>query len=134
MSYYVVYGIDGKEEPEEGDEIATTTGWAAFADWTSALPDEQFSQVYRLGEAGFCEGAPDLDALEAELRQIVRERPHGLAPEVLPVAVRLLAAVESRPEGADALIVTDGTSGGEEGGADDEEEDEDNEDTTGDQS
>jgi hypothetical protein len=94
----------------DGDEIASNSGWAAFADWAADLPDE-YPELGYLGEHGECFPADALAQLEDDLRRALREKPGKPSANVLSVGRRLLAAVEARPKGSEGMVVTDGTEG-----------------------
>ena len=109
MSYFVAFGVGGRDEPVDGDEIASATGWGRFGAWCEGLP-EGFDELYYLGTEG---GTEQVAQLEQELERAVAEKPNGLSGDDLEVARRLLAAVRSRPARCDAVIVTDGVPGDE---------------------
>src|SRR5262249_48853264 len=108
MGYFVAYVIEGQERPQDGDSVASGTGWLDWADWASGLAD-RYPEAAHLAEEGGLEPAEALDALEHGLEELRHEKggPKGAAA----VTGNLLAAVKHRPAGCAGLIVTDGTEG-----------------------
>lgn len=111
MSYFISYMADGATEPVDGDDVASNTGWAAFADWAAGLPDEDYPQLGYLGEHGECFPAEAIAALEQDLARAISERPGSPTPDVLATAHHLLTILRARPSDDAALVITDGTEG-----------------------
>jgi hypothetical protein len=114
MGYFAAYIVPEKGgEPEDGPDVASTTGWDAWARW--ALDHfQEFPAAAFLAYKGFVEGER-LDALDHELERIV----HAAGdPDLAGVTAQLLAAVRAMPAGATGVLVTDGEPGGD--GAEDE--------------
>ncbi len=119
MGYFVSFAVEGSSEPVDADQIATNTGYVAFLEWAQDLPERDYPQLCYLGWYAETGTRGRIVQLASDLTRAVKEKP-GEPPEpVLGVARALLAVVRDRPEGAVALVVTDGSEGG-----DDEEEDE----------
>src|SRR5262245_21089917 len=80
MGYFVAYVIEGQERPEDGDAVASGTGWLDWADWASGLA-KRYPQAAHLAEEGWLEPAEALDALEHELEELRHEKggPKGAA-------------------------------------------------------
>jgi hypothetical protein len=120
MSYFAAFGLLDRDELIDADDIATTKGWAAFAEWAVSLGAKDYPDLCYLGEWGNLYAAEDEDdrdvlaALESELRRALRDKPGKPSRSVLSVGARLLLVVEQRPSGAFYLVVTDGTEGDEE--------------------
>jgi hypothetical protein len=110
MGWFVSFGVEGREDPVDGDEIASNSGLAAFQEWAADLPDE-YPELGYLGEHGECFPADALAQLEDDLRRALREKPGAPSASVQHVARRLLAVVEGRPKGSEGLVITDGTEG-----------------------
>jgi hypothetical protein len=53
------------------------------------------------------------DQLEESLRLLIREKPGRPSRESFVVAQALLKGIQRRPQGAIAVVVTDGTKGGD---------------------
>jgi hypothetical protein len=115
MGYFVAFALEDSDDIIDADEVASNAGWAAFADWAAALP-EDYPELGYLGEYGECHPGEALARLEADLGRALREKPGSPSWDVLEVGRRLLAVVRDRPAGAAGLVVTDGTEG-EDGGA-----------------
>jgi len=116
MGYFVAFVVEGQEEPVDADDIATNSGWAAFQDWAAELSEADYPELWYLGEYGEVYDAEGdeqgraLDRLESDLELAIHARPDNPTEDVLHVARRLLAIVQGRPDGAAAMVVTDGTN------------------------
>jgi hypothetical protein len=115
MSYFIVFGTPDSDEPIDGDDIASNTGWAAFGEWASQL-GEDYPELAYLGEHGevFTAEGEEGDALatlEDDLRRALVDKPDQPSRSVLGVAKKLLRQLQQRPEGAGWVCVTDGTEG-----------------------
>lgn len=110
MGYFVSFQVEGHDDPADGDHVASTAGWAAFLDWAGALDEEEWPELAWLSENAWSD---DPVRLEDDLADAVKAKPGKPSPDVLGVARSLLDAVRARPEGAVALVVTDGTEGEE---------------------
>jgi len=117
MSYHIVYVIEGREEPQDGDHLATASGWDALGTWILDHADD-YPEAAHLAEHGEAYPAEALADLEAELVRITGED-DGPEGHVLSVAKTLLQAVRDRPARTVGLIVTDGSDGA---GEDEDEE------------
>jgi hypothetical protein len=113
MGWFVSFAVGDSDDPVDGDEVASNSGWGAFSEWAAGLPDD-YPELGYLGEYGEIFPADALGRLEADLVRALREKPGDPPRSVLHVAQQLLAAVKARPEGAEAMVVTDGTEGGDE--------------------
>jgi hypothetical protein len=120
MTLFAVFATES-DEVVEGDDVATLRGWHAFAIWTGNL-GEGYPLLAALGEEGT---ADDLGGLESELEHCLTAKPNDPSREVLGVGRRLLAVLSDAPEGAQAVVITDGT---EPDGDEDGDEGEDGED------
>ena len=105
MGYFVAFAVEGRDEPVDGDEIASNSGYASFQEWAANLPAD-YPELGHLGEHGV---ADDFEQLESDLEHAIRSRPGKPSEDVLHVARRLLAIMRTRPDDALALVVTDGT-------------------------
>lgn len=112
MSWFVTYAFADREDIVDGDEIASGMGWAAFAQWAMGLGKDYPELVY-LAHYGENHPQAALATLEKELASALVDSPGNPSDDVLHVGTRLLAELRERPRGADALVVTDGTSGDE---------------------
>jgi hypothetical protein len=104
MTLFTSFATDD-DQLVDGDDLATSGGWLAFAEWAADLADTH-PLLAELAEEGT---ADDLEQLEAELEQALGDKPGKPTREVLAVGRRLLAVLSDAPEGAVALAVTDGT-------------------------
>ena len=109
MAYFAVY-VFAKGEPQDGDNLASGTGWLGWANW-AAGKTEQYPFAAHLAEEGWLEPADALDELEHELEGLLHEKGNR---NVHAVTAALLAAVKHRPDGCIGLIVSDGTPGPDE--------------------
>lgn len=119
MSYFICYAVEDSEEPVEGDDVASTTGWLPFSDWGVELDADKFPQLRYLAWHGEIPSKEDIEALEKELVLAVKERPGKPDANLLRILKRLLGIIKARPAKADAFVITDGT------GPESEEEDDD---------
>ncbi len=115
MGYFVSFAVDGNDLPVDGDHVASNTGWSGFGDWAADLPEDHYPHLVYLAEEGACVSAESLAALESELARAALEKPGKPPLPIQGVARSLLASVRARPEGAVAMVVTDGTEGEDEG-------------------
>lgn len=114
MSYYPIFlwpdPEDGSDpRVEEGDTVASGTGYAAWSEWLVPLA-EKYPAADALAEHGWSE---DPEALEHDLHAMLGEA--GATEDVRAVTASLLAAVKGRPDGCAGVAVTDGTPGDPDG-------------------
>ena len=107
MGYSVLYVLD-KGDPQDGDVLASGTGWLHWSTWVSGLVD-RYPEAAHVAEQGELYPALALDELEHELEELRHEKggPRGAHA----VTSNLLAAVKHRPQGCSSIIITDGTAG-----------------------
>jgi hypothetical protein len=107
--YYAAYAVSEDGPPEDGDAVATTTGWDA---WTDFVLDrhEDWPATAHLAEHGWC---ADAEAMGDELEEIGRA---AADPNLKSVTAQVLATLRAMPAGGH-YMVTDGEPG------DDEEDD-----------
>jgi hypothetical protein len=104
MSWAISWGLEGGEI-QDGDDLASNTGWADFVKWCDTLPVEHFHELVFLSEDGLSDRLDELQENLYRALKLTRVPRH-----VRDVLVRLHGIVASRPKGATALVVTDGTS------------------------
>jgi hypothetical protein len=114
VSYFISFGVDGRDEPVDGDHVASNTGWAQFIRWAGRLPEADYPELLYLAHYGEVFPEDAIAQLEKDVVRALGEKPGKPAPAVQSVARRLLAALRARPQGAGALVVTDGTAGDDE--------------------
>jgi hypothetical protein len=90
-------------------------GWVEFTSWAVNLPVEQYEPLIHLAEHGGVWPADQLPKLEACLARLVEEVISGTADnpgeDGFETLCRVHLLVVNRPDGAEALVVTDGTEG-----------------------
>jgi hypothetical protein len=109
VGYFISFAVKGKDEPVDGDDVATNRGWADFINWAAGL--RRYPALAHLAEHGECERPSTLGALERELAAALETKPGDPSPAVLGVGRRLLSALRDRPAGTLACVITDGTEG-----------------------
>jgi hypothetical protein len=105
MSFSALYAAPDAD-PIEGDGIASTTGYWNWSNAALAHAPEN-SALAHLAAHGWDDRWDDL---EHELGEFLHALPD---PDVVAVTAAVLAAVRGRPDGAAALLVTDGEPGGD---------------------
>src|SRR5262249_16113818 len=110
VAYSIVYVLS-RGDPQEGDVIASGTGWLEWTEWVVDLVD-RYPEAAHLAEEGELYPVEALDELEHELEELQHEKggPRGASA----ITGTLLGAVKARPKNCEGLIVTDGTAGEEE--------------------
>lgn len=104
MGVCLSFASDDSDEVTDSDQVATTKGWAAFAEWAAGLGQDYPDLAY-LAEEGGLSGAQGIAAVEEELARALHGRPNGPSADVLTVGHRLLQALRDRPPHADAVCV-----------------------------
>jgi hypothetical protein len=107
VSFHIVYAVKGKE-PEEGDVVASLSGWDMWAELVSKSEDA-FPECAYLAEHGELYPEDAVDALESELEFVVKSPPKGFSAPTVGVFRSLLDAVLVRPGGTLGILITDGT-------------------------
>jgi hypothetical protein len=109
--YHAAYTVPERgDEPADGDSISTSTGWLGWSLWVDDRADE-YPTCAHLAEEGWIElPNPDLESELGAVADAVDD------PDLAGVTASILAAVHAAPDGASALIVTDGEGGGDDGG------------------
>jgi hypothetical protein len=110
VSFFVCYVFDD-QEPQDGDHVASGTGWDSWGAWAEGLDQGDYPATQRLAEDG--EGYPPA-VLQEELRQLVDDPPGDPDEDVRGVTKTLLDRLGEMPKGTVAVIVTDGEPGEEE--------------------
>ncbi len=99
MSYEAYYGYEDDREESEGDIIASGGGWVDWGEWV--LEQDELEECHTL----YSEGWAMIEGLRNELATIATEG----TEDQQHVTARLIAIVDAAPDGATALLVTDGT-------------------------
>lgn len=106
MSYFAVYVFPDKP-PEDGDHVASTSGWFDWGTWVLAR-HEEYPEAAHLAQEGWNEGAEALTALEHELDSLLHEIGDR---DLAAVSAQVLAAVRALPPGAVGISISDGEPG-----------------------
>lgn len=106
--FYAAYTVPARgDKPTDGDSIATTTGWLAWSLWVDDHADD-YPACAHLAQEGWIELAnPDLENELGAVADAVNDA------DLAGVTVSILAAVQAAPDGASALLVTDGEGAGD---------------------
>lgn len=104
MSFFAVYTVSEHGEPVEGSEIATNTGWLNWCEWVDTHAAD-YPDCARLAQKGWIEAGITLEDLEEELARMAKEQDDA---NLYGVTATVAEAVKDCPEGASAIIVTDG--------------------------
>ncbi len=100
------YEQDGKDLKSSclGD-VGTTRGWGEFGRWVDTLPVEECLQLHYVRQEGDSDKLADL---EKHLEYAIKRHPPRDAA-VLKTARNFLDLVKRRPEGAEVILISDGT-------------------------
>lgn len=113
MSWFVAYVHPDSEEPSDGPDVATGTGWANWGTWLldeDPLRTDSYPESAHLAQEGWLEGEESFELFEHELERLLHDMGE---PNLVAVTAQILAAVRARPEGTTGIIITDGEPGDE---------------------
>lgn len=111
VSYHIVYGFEDGE-PKDGPHLGSGSAWLAWSEW--ALGFDGYEEIHSLAHNGWAY----VKDLATECDRLLSEEGDE---DLFAITRTVQDAAAKAPEGAETVIVTDGTPPGDEDESDEDE-------------